>query len=123
MRHPCSEPTSVVLRRQNDRHTIMHIGDQLVRRRRRDHARFDSLPLGISPPIPNPGERENSPTLNFEAEGLLLSSSSFPLVKAIGRYEAPLTPKRLPKRWLGGRRLRSSIKQSSDPRILRPRRD
>src|SRR5438309_4098076 len=93
------EPTLVVGGRDDYRHAVVHLADQLARSRRNDCEGLDRVAFLRRPSGPQPGKRDQRTVAQRYLVGLLFRAPRLPLVKAVRRYETAL---RLEGRPVGG---------------------
>jgi len=65
------EPQIVLVRRNDDGHAIVQVGDERIRSRGQDRTALDDLPVGTLPLIPKAGERKDIAFTNFKTVRLL----------------------------------------------------
>src|ERR1022692_5157246 len=69
---------------ENDRHSVMNVGQKCICRSRNDRTRFDEFPLRVLPAVPDSSERKDRIVRESKAKGGLPLAVFRPLVKSVG---------------------------------------
>ena len=119
-----SSHASYLIRRHDDGHSVVDVGNQRIRGRRQDGATLDDLPIWAPPLIPEPGKRKDLALAYFKTIGLLHRSHSTPFIESICGDKAASPQDRISKCWRRCHSLRASVKSSiPNARVFSPRRD
>ena len=79
------EPPVVLPRGKDHRHPVVDRGQDGVRSGRQDSARFDDILARAFPPVPQPGEGEESPVTHSDKVRLFPALPPLPLVETVRR--------------------------------------
>jgi hypothetical protein len=91
------QPKIVMVGLENDRHSVVNVGQKRIWCGRQDRAALNRLSFRVSPSVPETSESKQLTVINFEAGRLFRLAFSLPLVEPVSRNETTLRFERFMK--------------------------